>query len=410
MTRTGNEMARIKQKRFHLVNLGCAKNAVDSESMAQLLERDGFQASADPRRAEVLIVNTCGFIGPAKQESINVLNELAVVKKPGQMLIAAGCLSQRYGAEMMKWVPALYGIIGTRRWMDIVDFVQRVRARPYPEPLYHLPGEAATVGSDEHGTLRAAVQGTSAYLKIADGCRRPCAFCAIPLIKGTAVSRPLEGILAEAKQLEALGVKELILIAQDTTDYGYDLGMREGLSNLLERLAEAAPAIPWIRIMYAFPGYVTERQIETMARLPRVLPYLDMPLQHGHPATLRRMRRPSNIEWVHKTVAKMRAAMPGLAIRSTFIVGYPGETEEEFEALLRFVSALQFDRVGSFTFSFESGTVSEPLGDPIPLEVKEERRNRLMELQQPISLKKNLRKASSSAVKRKSILGLLIRS
>ena len=382
-------MAKVKSKRFHLVSLGCSKNTVDSESMAQLLSGAGYQAAEKPGEAEVLIVNTCGFIGPAKQESVNVLNELAAGKKRGQMLIAAGCLSQRYGAELMKWVPSLDGLIGTRRWMDIVDFVQRLRERPHPEPLYHLPDEATVVGSDEHGALRAAVQGASAYLKIADGCRRPCAFCAIPLIKGTAVSRPIESILAEARQLEIQGVRELILIAQDTTDYGHDLGMKEGLSTLLEQLTLAAPGMDWIRIMYAFPGYVTDRQIETMARHPQILHYLDMPLQHGHPLTLRRMRRPSNIEWVHNTIAKMRAAMPDLAIRSTFIVGYPGETEEEFQTLLGFVEELRFDRVGVFTFSFEPGTESAQYGDPIPEEVKQERRERLMALQQRISLEKN---------------------
>jgi ribosomal protein S12 methylthiotransferase len=377
-----------KSKSFYLLSLGCSKNTVDSESMAQLLGGAGYKSVADPGKAGVLIVNTCGFIGPAKEESVNALRELADRKRPGQMLIAAGCLSQRYGAQLTEQVPGLDGIIGTRRWMDIVDLVGRLRARPHPDPIYHLP-EAPVVGSDERGAMRAAIQGASAYLKIADGCRRPCAFCAIPLIKGTAVSRPVESIVAEARQLEALGVKELILIAQDTTDWGHDLGLKEGLSTLLERLAEAAPGINWIRIMYAFPGYVTDRQIETMARLPQVLPYLDMPLQHGHPMTLRRMRRPANIEWVHTTLAKMRAAMPDLAIRSTFIVGYPGETEEEFQTLLDFTAELQFDRVGAFTFSFEPGTTSEPLGDPVPPEVKEERKARLMEQQQHISLKKN---------------------
>lgn len=382
-------MAKVKSKRFHLVSLGCSKNTVDSESMAQLLGGAGYAASDKPGEAEVLIVNTCGFIGPAKQESVNVLNELASTKKRGQMLIAAGCLSQRYGAELMKWVPGLDGLIGTRRWMDIVDFVQRLRERPHPEPLYHLPDEAVTVGADEHGALRAARQGNSAYLKIADGCRRPCAFCAIPLIKGTAVSRPVESILAEARALEAQGVRELILIAQDTTDYGHDLGVKEGLSTLLEQLTQAAPEIDWIRIMYAFPGYVTDRQIETMAQHPQILHYLDMPLQHGHPKTLQRMRRPANIEWVHKTIAKMRAAMPDLAIRSTFIVGYPGETDDEFRALLDFVEELRFDRVGAFTFSFEPGTESAQYGDPIAEDVKQERRERLMALQQRISLEKN---------------------
>lgn len=382
-------MAKVKSKRFHLVSLGCSKNTVDSDSMAQLLGGVGYAPSDKPGEAEVLIVNTCGFIGPAKQESVNVLNKLAAAKKRGQMLIAAGCLSQRYGAELMKWVPGLDGLIGTRRWMDIVDFVQRLRERPHPELLYHLPDEAVTVGGDEHGALRAARQGNSAYLKIADGCRRPCAFCAIPLIKGTAVSRPVASILAEARALEAQGVRELILIAQDTTDYGHDIGMKEGLSTLLEQLTQAAPGIDWIRIMYAFPGYVTDRQIETMARHPQILHYLDMPLQHGHPKTLQRMRRPANIEWVHKTIAKMRAAMPDLAIRSTFIVGYPGETEEEFQTLLDFVEELRFDRVGAFTFSFEPGTESAQYGDPIAEEVKQERRERLMALQQRISLEKN---------------------
>src|SRR5262252_2620396 len=199
-------MAKVKNKLFHLVSLGCSKNTVDSEGMAQLLGGAGYSATEDPRQAEVLIVNTCGFIGPAKQESLDVLNELAVHKKRGQLLIAAGCLSQRYGAQVVRQVPGLDGIIGTRRWMDIVDLVGRLRAGPHPEPLYHLPENAVVVGSDEHGALRAAVQGKSAYLKIADGCRRPCAFCAIPLIKGTAVSRPVESILAEARQLEQAGV------------------------------------------------------------------------------------------------------------------------------------------------------------------------------------------------------------
>lgn len=382
-------MAKVKQKHFHLVSLGCSKNTVDSESMAQLLGEAGFAATDQPGKAEVLIVNTCGFIGPAKQESVRVLNELAEGKKRGQMLIAAGCLSQRYGAELLKWSPGIDGLIGTRRWMDIVDFVQRLRERGNPEPLYHLPTEALVVGADERGATRAAVQGASAYIKIADGCRRPCAFCAIPLIKGTAVSRPLESILHEARTLRDNGVRELVLIAQDTTDYGHDLGMKEGMATLLESLARAVPDVDWIRVMYAYPGYVTDRMIEAMATHPQIAHYLDIPLQHGHPATLYRMRRPSNIEWVHRTLAKLRAAMPDLAIRSTFIVGYPGETEEEFDALLKFVEAIRFDRIGAFTFSFEPGTTSADLGDPVPQELKDERRERLMALQQRISLEKN---------------------
>ena len=374
---------------FHLVSLGCAKNSVDSDSMAQLLFRDGYRTVENPANAKVLIVNTCGFIGPAKQESIDVLRELAAGKRADQILIAAGCLTQRYGSEVAKQVPGIDGVLGTRRWMDIVQVVQKLRRGPNPEPLYHLPAKAATVGNDEMGTLRASVAGASAYLKIADGCRRPCAFCAIPLIKGTAVSRPVETIIEEARRLRDLGVRELILIAQDTTDYGHDLGMKDGLAILLEQLTDAVPNIDWVRVMYAYPGYVTDRLIEVMATRKQILPYLDMPLQHAHPRTLYRMRRPSNIAWVHRTLGKMRSSISGLAIRTTFIVGYPGETEEEFQALIDFVDEIRFDRVGAFQFSFELGTTSEPLGDPIPAEVKQERYDRLMDLQQNISLQVN---------------------
>jgi len=378
----------MKQKTFHLVSLGCAKNTVDSESMAQLLAGSGYRPEGDPARAGVLIVNTCGFIGPAKEESYRVLAELAAQKQDGQVLIAAGCLTQRYGQEVAHKVPGIDGILGTRRWMDILKVVEGLRGGPHPEPVYHLP-EAPTVGKDEQGTLRVAVQGASAYIKIADGCRRPCAFCAIPLIKGTAVSRPAEAILNEARLLRDQGVREIILIAQDTTDYGHDLGMKDGLAQLLERLVAETPDLDWIRILYAYPGYVTDRLIEVMASQAQILPYLDMPLQHAHPATLRRMRRPANLDWVYRTLEKMRAAMPDLALRTTFIVGYPGETEAEFQALLDFVEAIRFDKVGAFQFSFEPGTTSEPLGDPIPAEVKQERWERLMALQQGISLERN---------------------
>jgi ribosomal protein S12 methylthiotransferase len=226
-------------------------------------------------------------------------------------------------------------------------------------------------------------------LKIADGCRRPCAFCAIPLIKGTTVSRPPETILDEARRLQEMGVRELVLIAQDTTDYGHDLGMKDGLAGLLERMTAVVPNLDWLRIMYAFPGYVTDRLIDVMAAHPQILPYLDIPLQHAHPDTLTRMRRPANVDWVYATIAKMRRAMPKLAIRTTFIVGYPGETENEFQTLLDFIQELRFDHAGAFQFSFEPGTASETLGDPVPAEVKQERYQRLMELQQAISLQIN---------------------
>jgi len=379
----------MQEKTFHLISLGCAKNTVDSESIGQLLVKNGYAHIINPDQAEVLIVNTCGFIGPAKEESYHSLAKLAENKVEGQMLIAAGCLTQRYGAEVLKKVPEIDGILGTRRWMDILQLIKKIREREHPVPQYHLPTDALTVGKDEGDVFRVSIDGPSAYIKIADGCRRPCAFCAIPLIKGTLVSRPMEMIIREARALQQRGIREIILIAQDTTDYGRDLGLKNGLATLLRTLADQAPDIDWFRVMYAYPGYVTDELIATMAELPQVLPYLDIPLQHGHPNTLRRMRRPANIDWVHKTIQKMRSAMPDLAIRSTFIVGYPGETEEEFQTLLDFLDEMRFDRVGAFTFSFEPGTSSEPLGDPVPEEVKLERLDRLMTLQQRISLENN---------------------
>jgi len=361
--------------------------------MAQLLMRDGYRGTDNPEKADVLIVNTCGFIGPAKDESFEVLQELAEIKRGNQILIAAGCLTQRYGAEVAQKVPGVDGVLGTRRWMDIVQVVRELR--PFsnsglrPEPLYHLPDEAKTVGTDEHDALRVSVAGASAYLKVADGCRRPCAFCAIPLIKGTAVSRPVESIVNEARILRDSGVRELILIAQDTTDYGHDLGMKDGLATLLEQLTDSVPDMDWIRIMYSYPGYVTDRMIDVMAERKQILSYLDIPLQHAHPQTLYRMKRPSNIDWVHRTLAKMRSKISDLAIRTTFIVGYPGETDEEYQALVDFVQEIRFDRVGTFQFSFEEGTTSAPLGDPVPASVKQERFEHLMELQQGISMQIN---------------------
>jgi len=375
------------RKRYFLASLGCAKNTVDSESMSQILISAGFRAVDRAERADVLIVNTCGFIQQAREESLSILQDLAEHKKKNQVLIAAGCLPQRNREELLQRVPGLDGILSTRRWMDILNLLDRIRQGD-PSPRYDLP-PVQTVGTDEHGVLRAAIQGASAYLKIADGCRRPCAFCSIPLIKGTAVSRPPEVIISEAVRLQEKGIKEIILIAQDTTDYGSDLGMKEGLAELLEGITSAVPTIPWIRIMYAYPGFVTDRLIETMATHPQILPYLDIPLQHADPAVLLRMRRPANMEWVRSTLAKMRISLPGLAIRSTFIVGYPGETDQEFETLLEFIQEIRFDHLGAFTFSFEPGTTSEPLGDPIPPEMKAERMQRLMELQEGISLAKN---------------------
>lgn len=377
----------MREKTFYLVSLGCAKNTVDSESMGAILTEQGYQPVERPSQAEVMIVNTCGFISPARQESYDTLKELAAKKRPGQMLIAAGCLTERSRQLLAEQVAGVDGFIGTRRWMDILDVIAEVRQTPQ-QPRYHLP-DAPSLGTDEKGTNRVAVQGASAYLKIADGCRRPCAFCSIPLIKGTLVSRPPDLVVRDALQLQSWGVKEINLIAQDTTDYGHDLGMKDGLATLLETMLPQIPQIPWVRLLYAYPGYVTDHLIEVMASQPQIVHYLDIPLQHADPELLKSMKRPSDIDWVLKTVEKMRTAMPDLSLRTTFIVGYPGETEAKFQTLLNFLDVIQFDHVGAFTFSFEPGTASEPLGDPVPEEVKLERLERLMKHQEKISLSRN---------------------
>ena len=381
----------MKSRQYFLLSLGCAKNSVDSDSMAQLLNQAGYAPVTEPDQAAILIVNTCGFIGPARAESIRALRELAAGKSRKQTLIAAGCLSQIWGAKLAADVPGLDGVIGTRHWMDIVEFTDKLRTTRHPAPLYHLPAETKVMGAPpaEHGALRVSVSGVSAYLKIADGCRRPCAFCTIPRIKGPAVSRPPEAILHEARVLAKQGVREVILIAQDLTDYGHDLGLKDGLPNLLEAMCEVAPELKWLRLMYQYPGALTDRLIEVMATRPQIAHYVDLPLQHGHPEVLKRMRRPANIDWVYRTLEKVRAALPDVAIRTTFIVGYPGETEAEFDGLLQFVRDLQFDRVGAFQYSFESGTPSADQAGHLPEDVKQARYERLMEMQQSISLKKN---------------------
>lgn len=379
-------------KRYYLISLGCPKNLVDSEGIATLLQRADYVPASAPAEADLLVVNTCGFIESAREESRAVLQELADNKRPEQQIIAAGCYSQRHPRQLATQVPGVDGLIGTRRWMDILKLVEQLEGREAESrsgmPVYHLPG-AATVGQDTRGVVRAAAQGATAYLKLADGCRRSCAFCAIHLIKGPAASRPPDAVLADARRLADVGTQEIILIAQDTTDYGRDLGMEEGLAELLDQLVAAVPNVPWIRLMYAYPGRLSDHLISTMARHQQVLPYVDLPLQHADPDVLRRMRRPSNVDRVRDTIRRLREAMPEIAIRTTFLLGYPGETEAAFETLLGFVQEMRFDRVGVFTYSEEEGTPAAELEDDVPPDVKERRREQLMAVQQPISLEKN---------------------
>lgn len=386
--------------RFYLESLGCPKNLVDSHGMARLLRRMGHQPVAEPRQAQVLVVNTCGFIEDAREESLDELRQLAQQKRGDQVLIAAGCLAQRWGESLMEQVPGLDALLGTRRWAEIDRLVQDLwaeRNRRQPGPLHRL-NDPLSAGSGQN--QRFAQQGASAYLKIADGCSAPCAFCAIPLIKGPARSRPVEDIVQDAVELVSQGAVEIILIAQDTTAYGRDRGKQDALPHLVQAILDATsldstvrePAnstgigLRWLRLMYAYPGHISPFLLEVMANDQRVCHYLDLPLQHAHPDALRRMRRPANMDRTRRLLADLRAAIPDVALRTSFIVGHPGETDTEFDTLLDFVSETRFDRVGGFLYSPEEGTAAAALPHPVPEEVKIERLERLMALQQQISL------------------------
>ena len=383
-------MTKRAQGTYHLISLGCAKNLVDSDSMAQLMNRQGLMPTTTPTDAEFLIVNTCGFLAAAREEAIAVLTDLASEKLPWQKLIAAGCMPERHRQDIIDSVPGLDGMLGTRRWMDILEVLQETRQTRRVLPYQHFP-PIDTIGRDEKGTHRAAVQGGSAYLKIADGCRRTCAYCLIPLIKGSLVSRPMQKIIEDAKVLQDQGIKEIILIAQDTTDYGHDLGMRDGLTVLLETLLKSIPDVPWIRLMYTFPGYVSENLIQLMKSETQILPYLDLPLQHADPSILQRMRRPSDIQAVRETLAHIRSLIEDVTLRTTLIVGYPGEDQQSFQKLLDFIQTVRFDHLGTFPYSFEVSTPAEPLGDPVPEHIKTERVERIMQTQAEISLERNQR-------------------
>jgi ribosomal protein S12 methylthiotransferase len=363
---------------FYMQQLGCPKNLVDGEHMAQLLRESGYVEVDDPRKATTLIVNTCGFIKAAEEESLDALQTLASGKRQGQRLIATGCLAQRWGDRLGAAVPGIDGSLGAMRWAELPNLLEAVRSGVRPTWIgpEQVPSQPAR-----------AVSGPSAYLKIADGCDHTCAFCAIPLIKGKHRSKPIERIVAEARQLLARGVKEIVLVSQDSSGYGKDFGMRDGLATMLEQLIAEVPEIPWLRVMYVYPGTVSDRLIETWARHPQIVNYVDMPLQHADPAMLARMRRPR--QDLVDLVRRFRAAMPDLALRSTFIVGFPGETEAEFESLLAFLAEVTPDRVGVFKYSPEPGTRAALMGDQVAERTKDRRYRRAMELLQGISLERN---------------------
>ena len=378
---------------YYLQTLGCPKNVADSEGIGSVLECAGHTATDCAAEADVLIVNTCGFLQAARKESLAALRDLAEQKRADQLLIAVGCLISRYGAMVEREVPQVDGVIDAGRWLALPRLIEYLRAdEEVPEDWLTtayagLPLEQLSARSIVEPLARAP-HGPSAYLKIADGCDRPCAFCIIPAIKGAHRSKPMDAIIDEARDLVAQGVKEIILVAQDTTAYGWDLGQRDALEPLIERLCAEVDGLRWLRLMYTYPGHVTPRLIETMARLPQVVHYVDVPIQHAHPEMLMQMRRP-NIDVTRQMLNDLRAAMPDLAIRTTFIVGFPGETDEEFSALLEFMEEQQFDRVGVFEFSREEGAPAAYLPDQVASKIKAQRRKQAMELQQRISLAKN---------------------
>lgn len=371
---------------FFFVSLGCAKNTVDSEAMEQLLLACGHARAADAHSADLLIVNTCGFIESAKQESVDTLLQLGSSKRDDQRLIATGCLVERYPRELAEELPTVDAFVGARNWSALPRVVSQLEEARAPGSSLTLV-ELAPDGDLDLEIVSRGAPGPSAYLKISDGCDQRCAFCAIPFMKGNHRSKPAELILRELGQLLGQGVREVVLVGQDTTRYGHDLGQRDGLAELLVRMTDAFPELPWIRLMYAYPRHVTERFLEVMRERPQVLAYIDMPLQHTHPWTLARMRRPHRN--TDDLVGWMRSRVPGLVLRTTFIVGFPGETSEEFEHLLESVQRLRFDRVGVFEYSDEEGTAAFSAEGRVPTAEKHRRRARLMAAARDVTLESN---------------------
>jgi ribosomal protein S12 methylthiotransferase len=357
------------------ISLGCAKNLVDTEVMIAKLGAAGWQLEPDARLADTVVVNTCAFIDPAKAESTDAILEQAKQKRLGQQLIVAGCLAQRYGDQLQSLIPEIDGIVGTGAYASIVELLDDVEAGRKP---VRLSFEA----EPEHDFLPRLITTprATAYLKIAEGCDHPCTFCIIPKLRGAFRSRSEESILAEAHALAAGGTKELILIAQDSSMWGRDRGYRRGgLAHLLRRLHDEVDGLEWIRLLYLYPATVDRELIEAMASLPRVCKYMDMPLQHAHPDVLRAMLRPGNGERYLEIIEEFRSAIPDVTMRSTFIVGFPGETQAHMEYLEEWIGRAELDRVGFFEYSAEEGTPGAELPGKVSAR---ERRRRLVQLRE----------------------------
>ncbi len=409
------------------VSLGCPKNLVDSEVMMGLLDRAGARLTAHPEDAEILVVNTCSFIDTARQESVDAILEMARHKTSGRArkLIVAGCLVERYRDEIRKNIPEVDAVLGTGELESILEAAGLTPAPSEPSPFNILSGPAAKIRPGREagaGTHKARAEGdlreragrfrrdawqgashhlptylydeatprllstprASAYIKIAEGCDHPCSFCVIPNLRGKFRSRRFESVVAEAEALVARGTREITLIGQDTTCYGEDSGLKDGLAALLDRLARI-PNLRWLRFLYAYPNRITGRLLETIARHDNICKYLDLPLQHASPDVLKRMKRGAGAEIFLKTLAKVRAAVPGIALRTSFIVGFPGESQDDVLILEQFIKEARFDWLGIFNYSHEEGSAAYALDGRAPKRTVESRRKRLMKLQQSIS-------------------------
>jgi ribosomal protein S12 methylthiotransferase len=375
--------------KVHLLSLGCPKNLVDSEIMLGALTRAGYEITMAPEDAQVLVVNTCAFIEAAKKESIDAILAAAEIKKSatGRRLVVAGCLSQRYGEQLRELLPEVDVFVGTGTFLDLPDLLRATepsgeRPAPYSGAAHLLPSpDAPRITTTSF---------FSAYLKVSEGCNHKCAFCIIPKIRGLHESRPMAAIVEEATALASRGVRELNLIAQDLTAYGRDLNPPSSLAGLLRAVARV-DGLRWIRLLYCYPNFVSDELLDAIAELPQVVKYIDMPLQHADDGILRAMRRERSGAALERLLDRIRIRIPEVTLRTSFIVGFPGETEAAFERLVDFVRCQRFDRVGVFTYSREENTAAYHLPDQVPARVMRARRARLMEAQAEVSLTSNRR-------------------
>ncbi len=371
------------------VSLGCPKNLIDSEVMMGQLKEAGYEITSDASEADTVVVNTCGFIESAKKESIDAILEAGRLKTEGkaQRVVVAGCLVERYRDQLMAELPEVDAFIGTNQINDITKVCDnKVNTRQLP--ILTIGNQSATYLYDESTPRVLSTPGYTAFIKIAEGCDRPCAFCFIPQMRGHFRSRRFGSVLAEAAQLAARGVKEVILVAQDSSRYGEDLDQKDALAELMRALCQV-DGIEWVRVMYTYPTHISDAFLDVLASEPKAVKYLDMPLQHASSNVLKLMKRGGTRDSLERLIARVRTRVPGVAVRTTFITGFPGETEDDFEELLAFIKAVEFERVGVFTYSDEEGTPAYELSNKVDPKIAKRRRDRLMKAQARISKRRN---------------------